>query len=107
VSILSIFKKVKTAVSAAFIKVFGSDAAHQFAAGAAALLKTSAGLLAQDAVKYALSLKLGTSSDLRYAAANKLSTDARAQGIVLPNSLVNMLIEVAVQAVVKQNIQIA
>jgi hypothetical protein len=103
-SFLSWFGKVKQKVSAFFVSVFGQDAAQKFADGSIALLKTAAGVLAMDAVTYAADLKLGTSSETRDAAAIKLGSDAKLQGINLTNSVINMLIELAVQALVKRNI---
>src|SRR5689334_5333548 len=101
---LSWIPGVKQKVSAFFVKVFGADAAQKFAEGSVALLKTAAGVLAMDAVEYAAGLKLGSGADARAAATNKLTSDAKAQGINLTNSVINMLIELAVQALVKQNI---
>jgi hypothetical protein len=57
-----------------------------------------------DAVTWASGLQLGTSTEVRDAAASKLTADAKKQGITITNSIINLLIELAVQAVIKQNI---
>jgi hypothetical protein len=103
-SFLSWFGAVKQKVSAFFVTVFGKDAAQKFADGSVAVLKTAAGVLAMDAVTWASGLQLGTSTEVRDAAASKLSADAKKQGITVTNSVINLLIELAVQAIVKQNI---
>jgi predicted short-subunit dehydrogenase-like oxidoreductase (DUF2520 family) len=103
-SFLSWFGVVKQKVSAFFVTVFGADAAQKFAVGSVAVLKTAAGVLAMDAVQYASGLKLGSGAEARATAAAKLENDAKAQGISLTNSVINLLIELAVTALVKKNI---
>jgi hypothetical protein len=56
---MSLWKKIRSSfvhgaavkVSDAFVKIFGKDAAHQFAQGTLALLKTAEGKIVLDAVE--------------------------------------------------------
>jgi hypothetical protein len=82
-------------VSAVFVKVFGQEAAHQFAQGALAVLKTDAGKLALDAVESVESLALDASGK-RAAAFSKLASDAKTQGLDVADNVLNLLIETAV-----------
>jgi hypothetical protein len=101
---LSWLPGVKQKVSAFFVAVFGSDAAHKFADGSVALLKTELGKIALDAVAYAATLKLGTSKEVHDAAAVKIEMDALSSGVSVTNGLINLVIELAYQALIKQNI---
>lgn len=96
------FVAVKVKVSSFFVKVFGQEAAQRFADGAVLLLKTAAGKLAVDAVMFVQTLALDGAGK-RQAAFDKIVSDARAQGLEISSSLVNMLIELAVQHIAKQN----
>jgi hypothetical protein len=93
--VVHVFDDVKTFVSAAFVKVFGSAAAKQFAAGAVAILKTSLGQIAMTAVQQASGLENNTA---KFSAAfDTITKEAETQGIAATDSLKNMLIELAVQ----------
>ena len=93
-----LFTTIKTEVSGLFVKLFGADAAAKFAVGAEALLKTSLGVIATDAVTATASLAAtGDTAGARAAAFEKIGTDAAAQGIAVTNSVKNMLVELAVQ----------
>src|SRR4051812_16227842 len=81
--------------SALFVKIFGQDAAHQFAQGALAVLKTDAGKLALDAVEAVEALSLDAAGK-RAAAFTKLASDTKAQGLDVADSVLNLLIETAV-----------
>lgn len=97
-------KSVKAKVSAAFIKVFGKDAAQQFGDASIALLKSAAGVIVVDAVKLIeASNPMATPADKRTAAFNQVVSDAKTAGISLSTSMINMLIELAVNSIVKQN----
>lgn len=96
-SVGSFFKKVGYYVSEGFQKIFGANASKAFAVSALALLKSDLGKLAFAAVQEAEKLAAGT--DKRSVAFSNIVSAAKAQGIDAGKSLVNMLIEIAVQAV--------
>jgi len=83
-------------VADAFVKIFGKDAAHQFAQGALAVLKTAEGKIVLDAVEAVDSLELDNAGK-RSAAFEKIASDFKTQGYQVGESLINMLVEVAVQ----------
>jgi hypothetical protein len=93
--VVHVFDDVKAFVSSAFVKIFGSAAAKQFAAGAVAILKTSLGQIAMTAVQQAAGLENNTA---KFSTAfDTITKEAEAQGIAAGDSLKNMLIELAVQ----------
>ena len=92
------FKKVEVWVSAVLVKLFGQQAAQQFAAGAVAILKTEVGKIALAAVQAALTLTSDGAAK-RAAAFAAIGTQAKASGIAVSDSLINLLIETALQAV--------
>ena len=93
--VVHVFDDVKAFVSSTFVKIFGSAAAKQFAAGAVALLQTSLGQIAMTAVQQAAGLENNTS---KFSTAfDAITKEAEAQGIQAADSLKNMLIELAVQ----------
>ena|SRR5947209_18193609 len=81
--------------SSVFVAIFGAQAAQQFAQGALALLRTAEGKLAVDAVEAVSSLSLDAAGK-RAAAFDKLSSDFKAQGKTVGDSIINLLIETAV-----------
>ena len=83
-------------VSAAFVAVFGKEAATQFAQGAFALLKTAEGKIALDAVEAVQALATDGAGK-RAAAFEKIAADFKVQGLTVGESMINMLIELAVQ----------
>jgi hypothetical protein len=91
------FHNVEVVISDAFVSLFGADAAHNFAAGAEALIKTQLGQLALAAVTEAQALAAGT--DKRAAAFSKITADATSAGLQVKDSIVNMLIELCLQKV--------
>ena len=93
-SVLHFFKHIGVTVSTAFVLLFGIDAAHTFAVGASGLLKTDLGKIAMVAVEEAESLSTG--AEKRSAAFAKIVAAMKAQGLNAKDSLVNMLIELAV-----------
>lgn len=104
-SILDFFRKAKAKVSAFFVKVFGQEASQKFADGAVALLKTAAGVIVVDVVKaIELANPMASPADKRNAAFQQIMADAKIQGLGLTSSVINLLIELAVQAILKQNI---
>lgn len=103
-SLISWLKGVKAKVGTAFVAVFGKDAAQKFAEGSVGVLRSAAGILAIDAVQWAASQKFGIGEDARKAATDKLKADSQNSGIFMANSMINLLIELALQAVVKNNI---
>lgn len=82
-------------VSAAFVAVFGKQAATQFAQGALALLQTAEGKIALDAVEAVQSLAVDGAAK-RATAFAQILADTKAQGITVADSVVNMLIELSV-----------
>jgi hypothetical protein len=84
-------------VSDAFVAVVGKQAAEQFAQGALALLKTAEGKIVADAVAAVQTLATDGAGK-RAAAFEKIGADFKTQGISVGGSLLNMLIEIAVQA---------
>lgn len=104
-SFLDFFRKAKAKVSAFFVKVFGQEASQKFADGAVALLKTAAGVIVVDVVRaIEVANPLLSSADKRAAAIKQIMADARIQGLGVTGSIINLLIELAVQAILKQNI---
>lgn len=103
-SIGNFFKGVAAKVSAAFVKVFGKDAAQKFADGAVSLLKTAAGVIALDAVQAVEnSNPFATPADKRNEAFKKIASDAKIQALGVGSSTINLLIELAVQTILKQS----
>ncbi len=89
------FKHAGVVISAWFTDIFGANAAHTFATGAEALLETELGKIAWTAVNDAQ--KLSTGAEKAAAAAASIEAAAKQAGLTVKTSLVNMLIEVAVQ----------
>lgn len=94
-SIAHFFHNVEVFVSDTFVKVFGADAAHNFAVGAEGILKTDLGKIVWAAVNEVEALAAGT--EKQGAAFAKIVAVATAQGIDAKGSIVNLLIELAVQ----------
>lgn len=96
-SIGGFFKKVGYTVSDLFQKLVGKDAAQHFAVASLAVLKSDLGKIALTAVQEAEKLAAGT--DKRAAAAATIVSQAKSAGIDASTSVINMLIELAVQVV--------
>lgn len=96
-TIWHVLKHIEVFVSSAFIALVGSDAAHSFAVGAESILKTDLGKIVMVAVQQAATL--GTGADKKAAAFAAISAQAKASGLDIKDSLVNMLIELAVNRV--------
>jgi len=91
------FHNAEVAVSAGFVKLVGQAQAKAFATGVEAIVKTDLGKIAIAAVKAAEGLASG---ELKHAAAfAEITTQAKASGLDVENSVINMLIELAVQTV--------
>jgi hypothetical protein len=84
-------------VSAAFIKLFGQQAATQFASASLALLKTTVGQIALNAVTEAS--KAASGAEAQKAAFTNITSEIAKVGLSVKDSEVNMLIELALQAV--------
>ena|SRR2546421_11404428 len=93
-TIFHVFKHIGVAVGDAFVGLFGRDAAHSFAVGAESLLRTDLGKLAMIAVEEANGL--AAKSEKRAVAFAKIAAGAKAAGLDVKDSLINMLIELAV-----------
>lgn len=83
-------------VDAVFVKIFGQQAAEQFASGALALLKTAEGKIVLDAVEAVQTLSTDGAGK-REAAFTKIASDFKTQGISVGDSVINMLVELSVQ----------
>jgi hypothetical protein len=99
---MSLWKKISSfvhgaavKVSDAFVKIFGKDAAHQFAQGTLALLKTAEGKIVLDAVEAVSTLSLDGAGK-RAAAFEKIASDFTTQGYSVGENVINMLVELAV-----------
>lgn len=94
--IVSFFKSVGVKVSALLVAVFGRETAQQLGDVAIEALKTSLGVIVMDAVVLVQSLQIGSEAK-RAEAFKKIVADASRLGITFSHSLVNLLIELAVQ----------
>ena len=91
------FKHAAVAVSGVFAKLVGHDNAVAFGHAALGLLKSALGVIVTDAVAAAESFDPNASGEAKKAHAfAKILEDSKAQGIQVSNSLVSMLIELAV-----------
>src|SRR2546421_503443 len=93
-TVFHFFKHVGVYVSDSFIALFGRDSAHTFAVGAESLLKSKLGVLAWEAVQEVENLASGAEKNA--AAFAKIAAGAKAAGIEVKDSLIKLLIEVAV-----------
>ncbi len=93
-TILHIFRHVGIYVSDAFVALFGMDSAHSFAIGAESLLKSKLGVLAWEAVQEVENMASGAEKNV--AAFAKIAAGAKAAGLEVKDSLIRLLIEVAV-----------
>jgi hypothetical protein len=91
------FHTAEVDVSGAFVKLVGQAQAKAFATGVEAIVKTDLGKIAVAAVKAAEGLASG--AEKQAAAFAQITTQAQASGIDVETSVVNMLIELAVQMV--------
>jgi hypothetical protein len=91
------FKAVGKFVAKAFVAVFGSAEAAQFAHASLTLLKTSVGKVALDAVTAAQGAANGT--EAHKSAFDQIVSEVTKMGLSLGNSEINMLIELALQAI--------
>jgi len=101
-NILNWFKGAKAKVSAFFVLVLGSSAARALGDAAVDALKSALGMIVQDAVAAIGSLGL-SGEQARAEAFKKIVADAKAQGLQFSTSMINLLIELAVQRI-KENI---
>ncbi len=93
-SALHFFHHIGVYVSDAFVSLFGMDAAHTFAVGAESLLKSKLGVLAWEAVQEVENMASGAEKNV--AAFAKIAAGAKAAGLEVKDSLIRLLIEVAV-----------
>lgn len=89
------FKHIGVFVADEFVKSFGPDIAHTFVVGAEGLLETLLGKMAWTAVNEFKALATG--AEKQAAAFAHITAAAAAAGIDAKASIVNMLIEIAVQ----------
>ena len=83
-------------VSEAFIKLFGKDAATQFASASLALLKTTVGQIAVTAVTEAS--KVASGVEAHKIAFSTVVSEIEKLGLTAKDSEINLLIELGVQA---------
>jgi hypothetical protein len=93
--IASFFKHAAVMVDDAFAKIFGADAAHTFATGAEAILSTALGQIALSAVTQVQNL--ADPAQRHSAAFSNIVAAAKSNGIAAGDSIVNLLIETALQ----------
>jgi len=98
-------KKVAIIVADAFAKLFGTEAAQQFAQASLALLKSAIGGIVTKVVEDMQNTSLDSNAKREQAVVQILSIAAQ-EGIVVAESEVRLLIELAVQFV-KGKVQIA
>ncbi len=91
-----VFHTAAITVSAVFVKIFGHDAAQAFGASALHLLQSAEGVIVADAVKGVASLNLATGEEARAEALKRIWADSRIQASGVSKSIVNMLVELAV-----------
>jgi hypothetical protein len=91
------FKHIAVFVSDLFVQLFGADIAHTFVVGAESLLKSEIGKIAWAAVNEVQALASG--AEKKAAAFAKILAGAKAAGITVTDSIINMLIEIAVQKI--------
>lgn len=96
-AIVHFVKHAAVFVSDTFVKVFGSDIARNFASAAEGLIHSAIGQIAMTAVAEVQALASG--GDKRAEAFNKIKTSAESAGIIVGESIINLLIEVCVQRV--------
>lgn len=92
--VMHFFHHIEVFVSEAFIAIFGDGPAHAFAVGAESLLHSELGKLAMIAVQEVESMASG--AEKMAAAFEKVAAGAKAAGLTVKDSLIRLLIEVAV-----------
>ncbi len=92
------FRRGATVVGSIFIRLFGADASRQFAAASLDILKSAAGQIALDTVRSVAGISTFTNAQKRTAAFTRIAQVAKDQGLSVPDSLINLLIELALQA---------
>lgn len=97
--IKNFLEHAEVTVSAAFTKIFGADAAETFAASAESLLKTELGKIAVTAVQDAATATSLSGAEKKAQAFSNITSAAKSAGIDASNSIINLLIETAVQRV--------
>jgi hypothetical protein len=105
-AIVNVFKRTAVVASEVFVRLFGKDTATKFAAASLALLESEAGKLVLAGVKEVetmiadgtLAADISNAAKREYAfqSAERAIKDA---GITVGTSVLNMLIELAVQSI--------
>lgn len=102
------FQAVGVAIAHGFVAVFGSDAAHQFAAATLEVLKTAAGQIALRAVTDAMgSGPDATDNDKRSAAIAAFVQYAETEGLTVADHIRDTLLQLALMAVKKDFSELA
>ncbi len=92
------FKTAAVFVGRTFVKLFGSDVARQFAAVAEDLLKSQLGRIVWKIVNE-LAAQQMSNAGKRIEALRRIGVEAKRAGLDVKESLIAMLIEIAVQRV--------
>lgn len=96
-AIVHFVKHAAVFVSDSFVSVFGKDAAHTLAVAVESLVHSELGAFAYMVVQEVQNLASG--AEKRAAAFTKIETFAKERGIIVGESIINMLIELFVQKV--------
>ena len=92
--------KSEVEVDKAFVDVFGEEAAHAFAKGAGAILKSEVAVVAQQACQSLEDVRPALSNEVKRAQAFQQIKDSLVKsGVVVADGLINLLIEIVVQAI--------
>jgi hypothetical protein len=97
--IVSLFRKTTTCVSHEFVRLFGEEEAEKFAKASEGILRSALGTIVMTCVK---AVQTGanpktSNSDLRKQAFDAIVKAIETNGIKAAESLINMLIELALQ----------
>lgn len=95
-SIKTFLSNIIHKIAHAFVVVFGSQAAQDFAKAAEALLATEFGKVVQSVVEAQAGLALTNTSAAHANAFSGIMDAAKGAGVTLADSMVNLLIELAV-----------
>jgi hypothetical protein len=102
------FGAIKVKVAPVFIAIFGSEGAQQIGKALVVGLNSAMGQLVLKTVEAMLTLKVNgvdaTGDQKRAAAFAAIAQEAKAQGIGVSSSLINLMIEMAVQRL--QNVKV-
>lgn len=102
-NVMNFFKHASVWVSKEFVAVFGSQIAHNFAVAAEGILNTELGRLAMQFVGDAATAIGISGAEKKLKAFTNIAAAAKDAGIEASDSLINLVIEAAVQKVSKNS----